>query len=494
MTPANACMHWARNMCPPILAHRHNAKSEPISKLPTDRATPHQLTLQDTHMPMPQERKLMIAVFMTVLFGFAGFSLPYPVFGPMFLKPELGFLDPSIPAEYRPFLLGIAIALYPVGQFIGAPWLGRWSDRIGRRPVLLGSLAGAAGGYLVTALGVAIASLPLLLAGRFVSGLCEGNMAIAQSITSDISTPETKVRNFGLITVAINIGWIIGPLLGGFLSDPAIYDGFNVSWPFFFAAGMFGFNLLVVFFTLRIPGYASRRGKVAASSPGNDARAVELSATAETAPEDTHDFPVRTVWQTVRDKTLLPGFVISFFSYVAVYIFFAFFGVYLVQNHDVSSSFLGMCSAIISIPLIAAGLLVEPVRKRIGLAGVSTVAHLFLGVGIITFLLPDGLVWIFVPMCLAAFGIAWCEVTTSLFISDAAGAHEQGQALGIYRSVHVMAEAVAVLVGGLLSGQSPQSPFFMGFVAAMICVAGIMAWKRAMPDLGKRAGSTGAAH
>jgi MFS family permease len=448
---------------------------------------------------MSQERKLMIAVFMTVLFGFAGFSLPYPVFGPMFLKPELGFLDPSIPVEYRPFLLGIAIALYPIGQFIGAPWLGRWSDRVGRRPVLLGSLVGAAGGYLVTAFGVAISSLPLLLAGRFLSGLCEGNMAIAQSITSDISTPQTKVRNFGLITVAINVGWIIGPLLGGFLSDPDIYAGFNVSWPFFFAAGMFGVNLLVVFFTLRIPDYARRRktGENNVQNAGDDlplvaAGAAELSSNAGTvglaATDGETEFRPRTLWQTVCDKKLLPGFVISFFSYVAVYIFFAFFGVYLVQMHDVSSSFLGVCSAIISIPLIAAGLLVEPARKRIGLAGVSAVAHVFLGVGMITFLLPDGLIWIFVPMSLAAFGIAWCEVTTSLFISDAAGPHEQGQALGVYRSAHVMAEAVAVLVGGLLSGQSPQSPFFMGFVAAMICVAGIMAWKRAMPDLGKNSG------
>lgn len=440
----------------------------------------------------------MIAVFMTVLFGFAGFSLPYPVFGPMFLKPELGFLDPSIPVEFRPFLLGIAIALYPIGQFIGAPWLGRWSDRIGRRPVLLGSLVGAAGGYLVTAVGVAIASLPLLLAGRFLSGLCEGNMAIAQSITSDISTPKTKVRNFGLITVAINVGWIIGPLLGGFLSDPDIYAGFNVSWPFFFAAGMFGVNLVVVFFTLRIPDYARRRTVDEKSSPvgmedgsSSPALAVELSANADAVVPDQHEDPAfkpRTVWQTVCDKKLLPGFVISFFSYVAVYVFFAFFGVYLVQMHDVSSSFLGTCSAIISVPLIAAGLLVEPARKRIGLAGVSVVAHVFLGVGMITFLLPDGLVWIFVPMSLAAFGIAWCEVTTSLFISDAAGPHEQGQALGVYRSAHVMAEAVAVLAGGLLSGQSPQSPFFMGFVAAMVCVAGIMAWKRAVPGLGHNVG------
>ena len=91
---------------------------------------------------MPQETKTMTAVFLTVLFGFAGFSLPYPVFSPMFLKPELGFLDPSVPTEYRTMLLGVAMALYPIGQFIGAPWLGRVSDKLGRRPVLMASLLG----------------------------------------------------------------------------------------------------------------------------------------------------------------------------------------------------------------------------------------------------------------------------------------------------------------------------------------------------------------
>ncbi|MDP2696715.1 MFS transporter [Thalassospira sp.] len=407
-----------------------------------------------------QEKKLMFAVFLTVLFGFAGFSLPYPVFSPMFLKPELGFLDPSVPEQHRTILLGIAMALYPIGQFIGAPFLGRWSDRIGRRPVLLTSLFGAGASYVITAIGVASGSLTLVLVGRFVSGLCEGNMAIAQSVASDISTTESKVRNFGLITVAINVGWIIGPLLGGFLSDPAIHPSFNVALPFFFAAGMFAINLLVVYVTLRIPGYARRRGK---------------GAETEVAPA----VPARrSVWATLIDRDLLPAFSVTFFSYIAVYIFFVFFGVYLVQTQNVSSSYLGMAAAIISIPLIAAGLLVDRSQKRFGLVGVGALGHLFLAIGLITFLLPDDLIWIFVPMSLAAFGIAWCEVTTSLFISNAAGAHEQGQALGVYRSVHVLAEAIAVLIGGVLAGIAATAPFFLGFVCAMICVAGILTWVR----------------
>tara|TARA_R100001224_G_scaffold113134_1_gene97475 strand:- start:223 stop:1218 length:996 start_codon:yes stop_codon:yes gene_type:complete len=320
----------------------------------------------------------------------------------------------------------------------------------------MASLTGAALGYLVTAYGVATANLPLVLIGRFVSGLCEGNMAIAQSIASDISRPETKVRNFGLITVAINVGWIIGPLMGGFFSDPTIHPSFNVSWPFYFAAGMYAFNLLVVFVILRIPEYARRRGTPKGMTPP----------------------ATRTVWATIKDPDLLPGYVISFFSYIAVYIFFAFFGVYLVQNYDVTSSFLGMCSAIISIPLILAGLTVDRAQKICGLIGVGTLGHLFLGIGLIAFLIPDGLVWIFVPMCLAAFGIAWCEVTTSLFISNAAGSHEQGQALGVYRSAHVLAEAAAVLIGGVLAGIASYAPFFLGFIAAMLCVIGILGWLR----------------
>ncbi|MCC9624069.1 MFS transporter [Thalassospira sp. MA62] len=408
----------------------------------------------------------MTAVFLTVLFGFAGFSLPYPVFGPMFLKPELGFLDPNVPEHYRTMLLGVAMALYPLGQFVGAPWLGRLSDRVGRKPVLMGSLFGAASGYVVTGFGVATANLPLLLVGRFVSGLCEGNMAIAQSIASDISTKQTKVRNFGLITVAINVGWIIGPLMGGFFSDPSIHPSFNVSWPFFFAAGMYGFNLLVVAVILRIPGYARRRGQ-------NNA---PLGASAPSASSTSS--ATRSVWATLMDRDLLPAYVISFSSYVAIYMFFCFYGVYMVQLHDVASSFLGICSAIISIPLIAAGLTVGRAQRPLGLRGVAAFGHLLLAIGLVTFVLPDGLAWIFVPMCLAAFGIAWCEVTTSLFVSNAAGDHEQGQALGIYRSVHVLAEAAAVLTGGVLAGINSDAPFLVGGIAALICVIAILGWLR----------------
>ncbi|MEQ8285910.1 MFS transporter [Thalassospira sp.] len=403
---------------------------------------------------MSQENKAMSAVFLTVLFGFAGFSLPYPVFGPMFLKPELGFLDPSVPEQYRTILLGVAMALYPIGQFVGAPWLGRLSDKVGRKPVLVASLLGAAIGYIVVAIGVANANLSMVLIGRFVSGLCEGNMAIAQSIASDISTPANKVRNFGLITVAINVGWIVGPLMGGFFSDASIHPSFNVSWPFFFAAGMYGFNLLVVAVVLNIPEYARRRGRTDKGAP----------------------VATRSVWATLTDPVLLPGYVVSFASYVAIYLFFCFYGVYMVQNHDVTSSFLGMCAAIISIPLILAGLTVERAQRPMGLRGVAALGHMLLAVGLVTFILPDDLVWIFVPMSLAAFGIAWCEVTTSLFISNGAGAHEQGQALGIYRSVHVLAEAAAVLVGGVLAGLNSNSPFVVGGVAAVICVIGILGW------------------
>jgi len=414
---------------------------------------------------MSQENKAMSAVFLTVLFGFAGFSLPYPVFGPMFLKPELGFLDPSIPEQYRTILLGVAMALYPIGQFIGAPWLGRLSDRLGRKPVLMASLFGAASGYIVVAIGVASANLPLVLAGRFVSGLCEGNMAIAQSIASDISTPANKVRNFGLITVAINVGWIVGPLMGGFFSDPSIHPSFNVSWPFFFAAGMYGFNLLVVAVVLHIPEYARRRGRT----------------------KDDQAIAGRTVWATLTDPVLLPGYAVSFASYFAIYLFFCFFGVYLVQTSDVTSSFLGMCSAIISIPLILAGLTVERAQRPMGLRGVAALGHMLLAIGLITFVLPDGLVWVFVPMCIAAFGIAWCEVTTSLFISNGAGAHEQGQALGIYRSVHVLAEAAAVLTGGVLAGLDNTSPFMVGGIAALICVIGILGWVKSSALIPARA-------
>ena len=112
--------------------------------------------------------------------------------------------------------IGIMTALYAAMQFIFSPVLGALSDRFGRRPVLLISLAGAAINYLFMAFAP---QLWMLLLGRAIAGLTSANIAVATAYITDISPEDQRAQRFGLFNAMFGIGFIIGPVLGGVLGD-----------------------------------------------------------------------------------------------------------------------------------------------------------------------------------------------------------------------------------------------------------------------------------
>lgn len=161
----------------------------------------------------------------------------------------IGLIFPILPALLRDVghttevatLLGVMLALYSACQFLFSPILGVLSDRFGRRPVLLVSLAGAAIDYLVMAFAP---ELWLLVLGRAISGITSANMAVATAYITDISTEEERAKRFGLFHAMFGIGFIIGPVLGGVLGD------IWVRAPFLAAALLNGVNLALALFVL----------------------------------------------------------------------------------------------------------------------------------------------------------------------------------------------------------------------------------------------------
>jgi MFS transporter, DHA1 family, tetracycline resistance protein len=136
---------------------------------------------------------------------------------------------------------GILAAVYSLMQFIFAPILGALSDRFGRRPIILISLFGLGVDYLILAFAPTLA---WLFVGRVVAGIMGASITAANAYIADISTPENRAQNFGLVGVAFGLGFIFGPVLGGLLG------GINIHLPFFVAAGLVFVNLLYGFFVL----------------------------------------------------------------------------------------------------------------------------------------------------------------------------------------------------------------------------------------------------
>lgn len=125
-----------------------------------------------------------------------------------------GFLPRETGAGTRSALVGILLAICPLGQFVGSPIIGVVSDRYGRKSVLMASLVAAVCSCAVIAFGIDMRSILLIGIGCATDGLSESNIAIVQSAVSDVASPEDRPRLFGYVYSACSVGYIAGPVVG----------------------------------------------------------------------------------------------------------------------------------------------------------------------------------------------------------------------------------------------------------------------------------------
>ena len=144
---------------------------------------------------------------------------------------------------------GFILAAYAAMQFLFSPILGLISDRVGRRPVLILSLAGAAIDYLIMAF---TPSLTVLVAGRLIAGITSASMSVASAYIADVTEEKDRAQRFGWMSASFGIGFIVGPVLGGLLSDWWLHA------PFLAAAALNGLNLLLALLVLRESRVPSR--------------------------------------------------------------------------------------------------------------------------------------------------------------------------------------------------------------------------------------------
>src|SRR5512136_1174476 len=186
----------------------------------------------------------LINIFIVVFVDLLGFSL---------ILPLLPYYAQKFGAT--PVVVGLLTASYAAASLVGAPLLGRLSDRIGRRLVLLLSVGGTFLGFLLLAfaepIGHSLASLAastainafvlgVLFLSRIIDGLTGGNITVAQAYITDITDEQNRARGLGLIGAAFGLGFIFGPALGGFLST------WSYAVPAFTAAGLSAINLVAI--------------------------------------------------------------------------------------------------------------------------------------------------------------------------------------------------------------------------------------------------------
>ncbi|MBI1391913.1 MAG: MFS transporter [Alphaproteobacteria bacterium] len=172
----------------------------------------------------PRGRNALAFIFITVLINMTGFGVIVPVMPDLIM--DVTGKDLAYAARWG----GIMSAVYAIMQFVMGPVLGALSDRFGRRPVILGSLVAYSLDFLLLA---AAPSLAVLLAARIMSGAFAATFTTANAYIADISPPEKRAANFGLMGAAFGLGFIIGPMVGGLVGE-----AYGVRAPFYFVAGL----------------------------------------------------------------------------------------------------------------------------------------------------------------------------------------------------------------------------------------------------------------
>lgn len=410
-----------------------------------------------TASPSAKERSPLAAVILTIFVDLIGIGILIPVIPQLLANPDSPhyLLPAGWTLNQGYFLLGLLTAVYPIATFIAAPILGQLSDHYGRKKVLSFCLAGTALGYILFALAILTRNIPLLFASRILDGITGGNISVAQAAIADVSTPQNRAKNFGLMGMAFGVGFVVGPFLGGVLAEPNFVSWFNAATPFWFAAILATINAIAVLFFLPETNKHLKNEKLTWTKSVTDiGKAFAL-----------------------KDMRLLFG--VQFLFQSGFSFFVSFFAVFLTARFgytegDIGNyfAFMGVCIA------ITQGFITRAVANS-GVKDyqVVRVTLPLMSVLMLLFILPRQAWWLYVITPLFSVNNGLTMANFMAIISHSSDPKRQGEVMGINASVQSLANAIPPLLTGVFAAIfSIEAPTIVA--VCFIAVAGLLfLWK-----------------
>ena len=364
-------------------------------------------------------------LFLTIFIDLLGFGIVIPIL-PNYVK-ELPGSD---------VWTGVPVTLYALAQFFFTPIWGALSDKYGRRPIILVSVAISAVSYVI----FSFASIfPIVLLARLLGGMGAGNISAAQAYISDITEPKDRAKTMGMIGAAFGLGFIFGPPIGGFLMEDFGFPSIGL-----FCAGLCVLNFILAFMLLP-ESIKERRLNVK----------INILPVAD--------------YRRVFGMKLMPYLMVIGFIYTAGFFLFQLPSSLMWKEHFRFSDkeisfifgFIGISTAIVQ------GGLIGVFSKWIGEKRLMLYGNILLAISVV--LLPFvGKSW-FVPLelillFLLAVANGFVGPSVMSMVSVLAPRTEQGISMGIYQSFCSLARAIGPLLGGALYGINYHVPYLMAFV------------------------------
>jgi MFS family permease len=365
-----------------------------------------------------------------VIVDLIGFGVVVPVLP--FWATELGA---------SPTTLGLLLTAYAAAQFVCAPLWGRLSDRIGRRPVMLATIAGTAASLLL--LGLA-RSLPLLFVARALAGAFAANIGVASAYIADVTPPEERTRWMGMLGASFGVGFVLGPALGGGLS----LLGYQA--PMLAAAALAACNVVYAALTLREP----------------ETRAHTFEEDADRA-------------GALRQPLVRRLCVANFAFTVAVNQLETLFALFMLHRFHYDASQVAVL--LVAMAVLMGGIQgggMKGLAARFGERRLVAAGGALLAVGFLALPQVHSVALLVVPLSLCAVGRAVLQPSLMGLVSVASDARERGAVMGAFQASASLARVAGPLAAGLLYDLSVPAPF----VLAGILVGFVALQARSLPE------------
>ena len=396
-------------------------------------------------------KRSLFPILLTYFLDNFGLAIVYPIFTPFILESTHLILSFS----ERTILLGMLIGAFPLAQFFGAPLIGQFSDKFGRKRAFYVTILGTAIGYTFTSVSMMEHSLVGLFISRFCTGLFSGNLTLCLAAIADMSPDDaSRTKNFGQIGAIGGLSFIVAIAVGGLFSDPDISRHFNPSFPFWVTALLSYINLICMILLFHETHPTSRH-------PGiNPFKGID------------------NIIMGLRNKDLRIIYIVNFLFMFAWVISMQFLPSFLLLDFKFQILEITLCLMTTGVTWSLTNMFINRFLAKKVFPGRTLLYCLLLISLLLLFVLFTKnpavfLCLFFLSSCCAS--LCWTNGVAT--VSLKAPASIQGSILGINQSINSAAAMLSPMVGGFLIALNRHAIFFFGGISALLAFFLLMSYK-----------------
>lgn len=403
--------------------------------------------MTETKRTLAHSKVTLAALYLTYFSDLVAWSIVLLIFAPLLIAKSSPFLPASDDIIRRNLLMGTLLAAYPLTQFFAAPLLGEWSDRFGRKRVLLYTTLCSSISFAIAAGAIFIHSLGLLYFSRLLGGVAGGNITLSQASVIDVTDENERGRYMALFSVTGGLAWILGPYVGALLSNSDLVGWFNYTVPFWMIALLFLICFLLLWISFKENTLGGANNRMIRQSVANLMHIFKLT------------------------QIRIPFIVMAMF-YLGWFLFISFLSAYLLEKFSLDKAQIGKMFAFLAICFFAGGLVTSQwlLKKFTAKTLIFVPFVLFAATPLVSVFFNHSRDFWWV---LAFAGGCQAVVSSCLYtiFAELSGRHDRGKVFGSLNAMMALSLVVTPPVSAFLANQWIGLP---GMMSGALLLAGLI--------------------